>query len=276
MQKLIENQLHPKIQQIISEYLAQVNQAKQPGFLEGFYIYGSIALGDYSLALSDIDFIAVTAKRLQQEEIELFKAIHRNIERKYKKPNMNGIYITWDDLGKLPDEIEPYPYYCDGRMHPEGDFELNAVTWSELKSHGITLIGPKPSELSFTVDWDRLIADMHTNLNTYWKNWIERSSRFSLNSAALYFSRAQVEWGVLGITRLFFTFRENDITSKGLAGEYALGVIPDEWHKIVQEAVNFRRGASTSLYASRRKRKTEALRYMEYMLTECNKLFVKN
>ena len=134
----LQSDLSPPIEEIISLYINSVNRYL-PHLLEGFYLYGSIALGDYSLELSDIDFIAITKERLQESEIAVLAQVHCEIEFKYKKPNLNGIYLTWSDLGRLPEDTQPFPYYCDGVMHSSGYFELNLVTWYELKHHGIRI-----------------------------------------------------------------------------------------------------------------------------------------
>lgn len=136
---------------------------------------------------------------------------------------------------------------------------------------GITILGPESSELPIEVDFDLLLTKMHQNLNSYWKNWITKSSKlFSLASLALFFKKESVEWGVLGITRLYYTFREKKITTKLGAGEYALEDVPAKWHKIIQESIHVRKGIVKSLYFSKMRRKKEVLEYMQFILEECN------
>jgi len=268
-----ETVLHPRIRDILELYTASVDR-ECPSLLEGLYLYGSIALGDYSLALSDIDFIAVTAYPLQTGEITVLGDIHRSVARRFRKPEMNGIYVTWADIGRLPGEMAPIPYYHDRRMHAAGYFELNLVTWFQLGRYGIRIRGPFLEELDLEVDEARMIALMHENLDTYWQRWIDRAAKggLSLPSLLAYWSKSKVEWGVLGITRLFYTFRERDTVSKAKAGEYAINVLPERWHRIVQECINVRRGVSKSLYRSNRERKTEAIAYMRYMMNACRAL----
>lgn len=261
--------VHPRIHQIISEYMKLLNE-RRPGLIEGLYIYGSIAYGDYSLSLSDIDFIAVSKHRLEHSDFAEIVEIHRLMQKSYPKPPLEGIYLTWEDIGRL-ENIKPYPYYHAGKMHESGYFELNRVTWYELRTCGITILGPEVSELAIDMEWELLIRDMEQNLNSYWRNWIEQSGQpLSLKSLSLLCHRGVAEWGVLGITRLFYTFRENQITTKFRAGEYALGVVPEKWHRIITECMNYRNGISQSLYRSIWQRKKDALGYMNYILNECN------
>jgi len=46
---------------------------------------------------------------------------------------MNGIYVQVQDIGGLDEDIAPIPYYFDGTTHKAGYFEINPVTWFELK-----------------------------------------------------------------------------------------------------------------------------------------------
>lgn len=42
----------------------EVADRLEPGLVEGLYLQGSIALGDYRPGVSDIDFVAVTSRPL--------------------------------------------------------------------------------------------------------------------------------------------------------------------------------------------------------------------
>jgi Nucleotidyltransferase domain. len=265
--------LPSQVHEALTLYLERMNE-QEDGLLQGFYLYGSIALGDYYAHCSDIDFVAVTDKRLTDRQYAVVSNVHKEVEKRFPKSRMGGIYVTWDDLGKLHTDIEPFPYYTDGRMKRAGYFELNLVTWYELKHHGIRLIGPAVDALELTIDREKFIQNMHVNLNTYWMNWMDKAvSRLRPYSLLVWLSDSPIEWGVLGITRLWYTFREHQVTSKVGAGEYAMKQVPERWHTILQEAIRIRRGGGVSYYRSRKQRKTDALAYMAYMMKECNAMF---
>jgi hypothetical protein len=118
---------------------------------------------------------------------------------------------------------------------------------------------------------------MKENINTYWQNWVNACRRFpSMRYISIYISLKTIEWGVLGISRLYFTFLEMDITSKVGAGEYALRTVPQRWHKIIKEAMRLRKNNKKSYYNSVFKRRRDALGYIDYIIQESNKLFEKN
>lgn len=258
-----------RIRSIVNDYIQQV-EAADPGLLAGFYIYGSVTLGDYSLALSDIDFVAVISEELDSRQLALLAEVHRAVAARFRKPDMNGIYVTPRQLGKLPHEIPPFPYYYNNRLYKSGYFECNRVTWTELKESGIRIIGLPPSMLEYEVDWNDLLLDMRDNLNSYWRNWVAQSAKlWSVKGLALT-RRGAVEWGVLGISRLYYSFRERKITAKAGAGQYMLRHVDERWHPIIQEAIHYRRGFPSS-YPSIFKRRSDALNYMLFMMEECNR-----
>ncbi|MBU3178441.1 DUF4111 domain-containing protein [Clostridium estertheticum] len=78
---------------------------------------------------------------------------------------------------------------------------------------------------------------MGDNLNTYWLSWINDCKKFaSIKYIGLYISLGMIECVVLGVFRLYYTFKERDLTSKVGAGEYALRTVPKKCYKILDEA----------------------------------------
>lgn len=233
--------------------------------MKAFYLVGSIALAEFNENFSDIDFIAVLNEQATSREIEKLRAIHRIIEKKHPKWKMSGSYLLPQDLGKLDDAVQPHSHYHDGVLHLNVRSDLNSVTWWELKNHGIAVIGEEPRDLPFTVDWDLLITRMRENLNFYWARW----ANWPGQSIAMY-SDWGIQWAVLGILRQFYTFNENSITTKIRAGQYALGCLPIRWHRLIQEAIDIRKGKKESAYRFKFSRMIEAVEFLKYIIQVCN------
>ncbi|RPI16034.1 MAG: DUF4111 domain-containing protein [Ignavibacteriae bacterium] len=257
------------VNKIVSLYFELMDK-HLPGLMEGFYIYGSAALNDFYPDKSDIDFITVVSRKPGHIDVEKLQMVHGLIRMKFRKSELNGIYVLLEQLGKTKDETEPVTYYYNSRIHDEGYFEINDVTWYQLKNKAITLKGTPASELNFHIDWKCVLKEMHENMNTYWKRWIKKSSGFSYGSLKVLLFSKCIEWGVLGITRQYYSFIENDITSKSSAGEWVLTKVPVEYHKILQEALNIRSGKNYH-YTSKYKRKKDALAYMRFIIEESNR-----
>lgn len=93
---------------------------------------------------------------------------------------------------------------------------------------------------------------------------------------ALLLSDWGIQWAVLGVLRPFYTFRENDITSKEAAGQYALACLPVRWRPLVCEAISLREGSPALSYRSRLSRAIDARRFLKYIIRECSTFLTAN
>jgi hypothetical protein len=239
---------------------AQSFDAGLPGLLAGVYLVGSVALGAFDEQRSDIDVVAVLS-RPPAADLAGLRALHQALRQRHPRQKLECSYLQWSDLGKPESEVPPFPAFHDGKLNPASHFELHPVTWWMLKQHALTLRGPAAASLPFEASWEALEAWTRNNLVTYWGDW----TRQPLLKAAL-LTDAAVEWTVLGVLRLHYTLREQQITSKQGAGEYALAHLPEEWHPIILEALNLRVGRAERLFRGRLGRARQALRLLEYVI----------
>jgi len=182
------NVLIPNEVNIILEMYCGLLRDKIPGTVSGVYIYGSLVLHDFQLGSSDIDFITVVNRSLAVGEIVVLDEIHGTVRKCFSRPPLNGIYVQVQDIGGMEEDIEPIPYYLDGTMHKAGYFEINPVTWFELKEHGVTIFGPAVSALDFSFDFNTITEYIADNINAYWSNWVGRARNgLSRHSVGLFF-----------------------------------------------------------------------------------------
>jgi hypothetical protein len=252
------------IRSLLQEYLSLVD-LQLAGLMRAFYIEGSIALGGFSERFSDVDFVAMLNRQATQTEIDTLCHIHDVVRKHHPRWEMMGSYLQADDLERADDRIEPCPVYHDGVLGLDGHFELHSIEGWILKHHGIAIAGPEPQDLPFVADWDLIIAKMKVNLNTYWVRWARRPDKIAIT-----LSDWGVQWTVLGVLRQFYSFRENAITTKRKAGEYALTCMPAVWHRLIQEAINIRQGGEKTLYRSRVARTIQTVSLLRYVIQSCN------
>jgi hypothetical protein len=242
------------IKPLLQDYM-RLLETKLPGLVTGLYLHGSIALSAFNTAHSDIDFVALLNRRCSENDVESLGEIHRAITTSYPRWQLEGSYLQWQELGQAETAIKPHPIHHD----------VNWVTWWVLKNRGIALIGREPSELDFTVDWQSLITDMRQNLNTYWAGFTTNPQRI-----AWLFSDYGIQWAVLGVLRQYYSFMEQDITSKTGVGDYALAHLPTGWHRLIGEAIHLREQTSGSLYQSKIVRALEAHNFLRYIIRLSN------
>jgi hypothetical protein len=258
----------PRIPEVIKpqldEYITLLEQ-ELPGFVNGLYLHGSIALGAFNERMSDIDFIALCSRPHTPDDVEQLRQVHGIVAQKYPRWALQGSYLQWENLGQFEEISPPYPAYSDGALNPNEHHGPDLVTWWLVKTRGQALIGLAPEKLPFDVDWNTLIAKMHENLNTYWASYTRNPTRM-----AWLLSDYGVQWAVLGVLRQYYTFREHDIISKTGAGEYALKHLPVRWHPLIQEAIAIRERDNTPFYHLRIVRAVKAISFLKYVIDVCN------
>jgi len=261
--------IFPKdVEIVINDYLSIVN-TKLPDLIEAFYLVGSLALNDYHEGKSDIDFVSVINRDMNSSEVKMIEEIHKEIGSKYPKNKLEGSYVTPQQIGKLNEDIGPVTYF-DGKSvrydHKSGN--VGIVTWFMLKKYSITVTGKPPEHYVPYISVDDLVSYVQLNANKYWASWTENASKkLSINSIFALFGQG-VEWGVLGISRLYYTLHEEDIASKYEAGEYMLGRVPPNFERILKEALRIRKSEAKSYYISPFRRRKDTILFMKYMINQ--------
>lgn len=62
------NSVPDKVNEILGQYF-DILESKLPDFLEAFYIYGSVSIGAFDYGFSDVDFLAVVERKVQEKDI---------------------------------------------------------------------------------------------------------------------------------------------------------------------------------------------------------------
>jgi predicted nucleotidyltransferase len=269
--------LPKEVKAFLEEYINLVNKYI-PSTLEEIYIHGSIALGAYEHKSSDIDLLTVMNRRLTEEDTEALHSIHTILVQTYEKPELDCVYISWEQLSKISSKSkgrnEKYQFYNDGELQFGDYFNFNPITWWTLKNHGIKVIGRDSEVMKLEVSAEDLVSYVHNNMNSYWINFIQRVDK---NKEALLDLPSkeidlQLEWIVLGLLRQFYTIKEQNIISKLGAGNYGISSLSRQWHNIIQEAINIRKGINDRIYSTDRERLESTIRFSQYLIEHCNSI----
>ena len=266
----------PKIVEVVLGEYQEMMNAYIPNMVEGLYLHGSIALEAFEADKSDIDFITVMNRRFTIDEADILSKIHKSIAGKYKTPEMDGVYIVWEDFGKMKNDDQNYFYYNSGKLDYGPYFNFNPVTWTLLAKKGIKIEGPSVPEFELEIPVQQLQAYVSRNMNIYWVDRIHRleSSFDELLKLSVEEIQMEVEWMVLGLLRQYYTLMECDIISKKEAGEYGLRSMPKEYHKIIKEALNARTGGVERLVSSNQDRLEGMIAFSKYVVDYCNRTFI--
>jgi hypothetical protein len=242
--------------------------AGAPGFVEGLYLTGSIALGDYRSGQSDIDIVAVSAAPASREQLGAIERVQTELKRQAKKPSLDGPFVTWAELAASPDFAAPGPYLRDNRFTAASPSDRHLVAWHSLARHGIAIRGPQPAAVEIALDPSGLAAWTRGNLQSYWRRWRQSAARWTTPLGLVSLGSWAPAWGVLGVSRLHYTLATGEITSKIGAGEYALAAFPQRWRRIVDECLRIRRGEWGGAYPTPLARRREMLDCMEWVIAD--------
>ena len=258
---------HPIVTDVVHDYLRTVD-SEQPGLIEGLYLVGSVALGDFRVHTSDIDFIAVISGGTAGGVLDSLERAHARLRAQHKRPFFDGIYVTSDELGRSPLPSQEGPHTHAGRFHRGGHAERHPVAWHTLAHHGVTVRGPMRERLSIWTDHAALRSWVTRNLKTYWRAWRERSIRLASRNGIIALSPSAAAWGVLGVSRLHFTLATGGITSKDGAGVYALDAFGARWHRLVMECLRIRRASSGRSNQNPFTRRRELLDFIQMVMDD--------
>jgi len=211
-----------------------------PGFVEGLYVTGSIALGDYRPAISDVDLVAVCAEHPREPQLEALSTLHRP-----SRPTFDVVYVTKGDLSRDPRELSA-PHSRGGAFKPDGAFNANPVTWRQLATGAIPVRGPRLTDADVWFDADALRRWNLANLENYWVDSLQRWRRVEPHEAPVRHEYG-LQWLVLGVPRLHYTIATLSVTSKTGAGQYALSVVDSGWHTLINTAIALRADRSAPL-----------------------------
>ncbi len=251
------------IQKVLTLFIDKCNK-ELPGLLEGMYLHGSIAIDAYLEGQSDIDFVAVTSRKLTSDDAARLKDIHLNLAETCKKPQLDGLYVQSSNLA-----AEGY-FYNEGTFGKAG--HDTPVTWWLLKNKGITILGPAANELLIDVTTEDLTVYVRKNMNDYWATRVAamEQRKEELIAYPVQQVETEMEWTVLGLLRQFYTLEEEDIISKLAAGEYGLRELGTKWHKLIQEAINIRQGNPERNFTKNEERVHATIEFAKELISSCS------
>lgn len=204
--------------------------------LVGLYLRGSLALGDFIPATSDVDLLAVTEHPLTAAQFAFLADMHARIAA---SPNSYGtrMEIAYIDRAALR-------RFAPGRRHATlGQGET--LGWAEhstnwllerwtVREHGVTLLGPDPRALIDPVDADDIRAAVRARLRD-WADWADQ-----VDDPDWFLPRSHKAYVVETMCRALATLATGEIWSKPRAVAWALAHLPEPWRTTVERSQQWR------------------------------------
>jgi hypothetical protein len=140
--------------------------------LAGAYLHGSLALGAFDPASSDLDFLVTTARQLTPAEMDSLAELHESLTRQYPHwgSELEGSYVHCADLNSLRPANDLCPgIERGGKLEVcEQDINYRIVHMFVLNRQGIVLSGPPARELLPEVSEADLRSAVLSILHNWW------------------------------------------------------------------------------------------------------------
>lgn len=203
--------------------------------LAGVYLYGSVALGDYDPAVSDVDVAVLHRSDLSREQRRALARLHEHFGSRYAaSARFDVSFVPLRLVGTYGENN--LPYYREGRFHPVGGGDINPVMWNTLRESGMILSGAPAAEFVAPVSGEELAETMRRNLA-----FLSRRMPAYVRSG----TRDQV-FGVLCLCRSLHTLRTGEIFGKASAARWALGEVDLRWRSLIERALTRYQGDDLS------------------------------
>jgi hypothetical protein len=202
--------------------------------LVGLYLNGSLALGEFDPAHSDIDFIGVTKQLVSGARFDSLVDMHRSISlggRPYAT-ELEGSYIPLVALRQHDPAAANFPNLERG---PTEILQLKEhhsdwiIQRQIVREYGITLYGPPPDSLIDPVSSDELRRATIGVLQSWWAT-----------PAAVEYARQNSGYQVYAVQtmcRALYTLEHGSVASKPVACNWASTKMHAEWRGLIEKAL---------------------------------------
>lgn len=225
---------YPAVNDVVGTVLSGAREVLGPDLI-GFYLDGSLALGDFDRATSDVDFIAAIARPLSPPAFAALADMHRQL-RDSGRPfaaELEGSYIplpalrrhdpadaTFANHERGPEEVLKYKYH-----HSDWVIHRHVV-----REHGVALYGPPPDSLIAPVAPDELRAATADVLRSWWGT--PAAAKTIMRDHPGYLT-----YVVQTMCRALYTLERGAVVSKSAACRWIIAERDERWRLLVMAAL---------------------------------------
>src|SRR5262245_6114382 len=197
--------------------------------LVGIYLYGSLTQRAFNPKRSDVDCVVVT-------ERDLSDAQFRKLEKYFSlaaesNPWTSRLQISFLTRNKLFTVNRKACLYQFGALTRSGS-DGNLIIWANILKSGIVLFGARPERFVPAITPEMLFQSLERELG-YLRDEI-KNTKSKWRDVPFY--RA---YAVLTLCRILYTSNKGTVVSKPVAARWALKHLPKNFHKLIDQAVEF-------------------------------------
>ncbi|MBA3826447.1 MAG: DUF4111 domain-containing protein [Ktedonobacterales bacterium] len=224
---------YPEVNALVHELLIALH-AILGAQVQGVYLVGSLALGDFRPQNSDLDLIMVTVGTLSDEAVTLLRDLHRRFDQGGSPwaTHVDAVYIPHEVLREPSPPADHYPILEWPGLLALGPLESGwAIQRYILREYGIVVSGPNSRSLLDPVHPDDLRQGSATIVERWrdqahhdpeWLAWLSEPDNHT--------------FVVLTLCRVLYTLETGAVASKPAAARWAQQKVPSRWRKLIGRA----------------------------------------
>jgi len=219
----------------LTELAAQAAAALGDRFV-GMYLYGSMALGDFEPATSDVDFVVVTNDWLADEAIDRLRALHARliVTGGYWAQKLEGTYLPLAELPRYREDMPPVPCVNERRFFLAGHGRDWVLQRYVLREHPVVVAGPSIGHLIAPVGPDEISAAVRAVLRADWRPDAPIMAQLGAPEYQAF--------AVLTMCRALHAIEVGMVVSKPLAARWAAAELREPWAELIATAASWQPG----------------------------------
>jgi hypothetical protein len=225
--------------------------------LHGFYLYGSLSLGDFDPKSNDVDFLIVTTEELSGKVLDHLREMHATLAANGNPyaQRLEGSYISRTALQRYdPDHADHPTIGSDWEVQVARHGSNWIIERHIVREHGVLVWGPSPRSLIDPVSPHELRLAVSEALEQFWQKQLTGPEPEWLRP------RHYQAFAVLTMCRALYTLSQGEIVSKPAAAAWALQTLDPSWRPLIERALIWR-------HQHDKDELTETLAFMHFALT---------
>ena len=200
--------------------------------LVGVYLRGSLVMGEFDPATSDLDFLTVTKHPVSDVEFAALNALHSRLGQLANRygDQLEGPYIDRSAVRRFQSG-QQHPTIARGETlgWPEHRDNWVLERWT-VRENGVTLLGPDPKTLIDPISSDELRAAVRTRLS----DWIDYAN--DPDDPGWRMPSGEMTYAVETMCRALCSLATGELPSKKRAVAWALETVPEPWRSTVERS----------------------------------------
>ncbi|HEU4740079.1 MAG TPA: aminoglycoside adenylyltransferase domain-containing protein [Meiothermus sp.] len=229
---------NPAVRQIL-EALQECIPSALGSNLEGIYLKGSLALGDFNPETSDVDLLVVTTEPVSEEDFPALAEMHERIQA-LANPYANEVELAYLPIGAIQ-HFQPraeYPALERGEKLKWKPLGANWILefWT-VREHGTALYGPHPKTLIPPISLGERVGAVRRVLAQDWLEWVRTWQNPGWQTHA-----GEMRFVVETMCRAAYTLEHGVLCSKPQAVRWALKTLSKPWPSLIERSQSWRAG----------------------------------